>query len=96
MRDRKLVLALKEPLTLAANEQLVIQIVQKFPGFEDINFGIHPVVGRFRIATTNDANPTADPVPAKVRQILSRPARPIPIDTGRSRCRVQPASVNAL
>ena len=72
--DRKLVLALKEPLTLGANEQLVIQMVQKFPGFEDINFGIHPVVGRFRISTTSDASPTADPVPAKVRQIISQPA----------------------
>ncbi|NOT63022.1 MAG: DUF1549 domain-containing protein [Acidobacteria bacterium] len=71
--DRKLVIALKEPLTLAANEQLVIQIVQKFPGNEAINFGIHPVVGRFRIATTSDANPTADPVPARVRQIISKP-----------------------
>jgi hypothetical protein len=70
-QDRKLVLQFKEPLTLAANEQLVIQIVQKFPGFEDILFGIHPVVGRFRLSTTAAANPQADPVPAPVRQWLN-------------------------
>ncbi len=70
-QDRKLVLALKEPLTLAANEKLVIQIVQKYPNNDAINFGIHPLVGRFRLATTAAANPSADPVPASVRQCLN-------------------------
>ena len=70
-QDRKLVLALKAPLTLGAREKLVIQIVQKYPTNDAINFGIHPLVGRFRLATTAATNPQADPVPASVRKLLS-------------------------
>jgi mono/diheme cytochrome c family protein len=73
-QDRKLVYALKQPLALGADQQLVFQIIQKFPDNNAIEFGIHPVVGRFRLAVTSAPNPQADPLPARLRQLLNTPA----------------------
>jgi mono/diheme cytochrome c family protein len=73
-QDRKLVFALQQPVTLGADAQFVFQLVQKFPDINAIEFGIHPVIGRFRLSVTAAPNPQADPLPSEVRRILAIPA----------------------
>ncbi|MBI1763230.1 MAG: PSD1 domain-containing protein [Acidobacteria bacterium] len=72
-QDRKLVFALQQPLTLGAEKQFVFQLIQKYPDNNAIDWGVHSTVGRFRVSVTSAPNPQADPLPARVRQLLATP-----------------------
>lgn len=73
-QDRKLVFALQQPLTLGTEKQFVFQVIQKYPDNNVIDWGVHSTVGRFRVSVTSAPNPQADPLPARVRQLLVTPA----------------------
>ncbi len=73
-QDRKVVFALKQPVSFDSGAELVFQINQKHPEFNVIEFGVHPVVGRFRLSVTASPDPRADPLPAKIRKIADTPA----------------------
>jgi hypothetical protein len=72
-QDRKLVFALQQPVTLGTDKQFVFQLVQKYPGNDAIEWGLHSTVGRFRVSITTAPNPQADPLPTNVRRILAIP-----------------------
>jgi hypothetical protein len=67
-QDRKIVFASKTPFGYEGGTLLKIQIVQKFD--ETISWG-KPNIGRFRLSVTTSENPSADPLPANVRHILT-------------------------
>jgi hypothetical protein len=67
-QERKIVFAAKTPAGFEGGTLLKIQIVQKFD--ETISWG-KPNIGRFRLSVTTSENPSADPLPANVRHILT-------------------------
>ncbi len=70
-QDRKIVFALKHPISYEGGSKLKIQVSSKFD--ETISWG-KPNIGRFRLSATTDPNPYADPLPTQVRRILFIPA----------------------
>ncbi len=71
-QDRNIVVTTKAPVGFDGGTYFVFQLAEKFD--ESISWG-KPNIGRFRVSVTTDPNPTADPVPPKIRRLLALPAR---------------------
>jgi mono/diheme cytochrome c family protein len=70
-QDRTIVVTSKTPVGFENGTYFVFQLAEKFD--ESISWG-KPNIGRFRLSVTTDPNPTADPVPPKIRRIMAIPA----------------------
>ena len=72
-QDRKAVFEARSPVGFEGGTLLTFQLAQKQE--ESINLqGGKPNIGRFRLSVTTDEHPHADPLPARIRQIISIPA----------------------
>ena len=71
-QDRTFVIMTKTPTGFEEGTYFVFQLAEKFD--ETISWG-KPNIGRFRISVTTAPNPTADPVPPKIRRIMAIPQR---------------------
>jgi len=72
-QDRRMVFAAAQPVGYDSGTVFNFQLAQKFD--ESIKSGnVMPNIGRFRILVTTAKNPKADPLPAKVRRLVSIPA----------------------
>jgi len=69
---RKAVFVFSEPISYAEGTELSIYLNQQHGGWNNGDRQSNSV-GRFRISLTNSPNPSADPLPRDVRQILAIP-----------------------
>ena len=69
---RKAVFVFPEPVSYPEGTELSIKLVQQHGGWNSNDRQTNSV-GRFRISLTNSRGATADPLPAKVREILAVP-----------------------
>ena len=69
---RKAVFRLEKPISHSAGTMLTIHLSQKHGGANSDDNQNHNL-GRFRISATTSPNPSADPLPSRVREILSTP-----------------------
>lgn len=72
-QDRRVVFEAQRPIGFAEGTILTFQLAQKTDG-EFTADGDKPNPGRFRLSVTTAAQPSVDPLPAGVRQLLSIPA----------------------
>jgi len=70
---RKAVFKFEKPIAFEPGAELAISLAQNHGGWNSDDHQ-NNLLGRFRISVTSAENPTADPLPARVRKILSIPA----------------------
>ena len=72
-QPRKAVFRLAKPIDVEGEVDFAVNLVQQHGGYNsDDNQNLN--LGRFRISTTKADNAAADPLPAKVRELLATPA----------------------
>ncbi|VAX37886.1 hypothetical protein MNBD_PLANCTO02-3192 [hydrothermal vent metagenome] len=71
-RASKIVFQLKNPEEFVKGTKLTIVLTQKHGGWNS-NEPVNLNLGRFRLSTTEDSHMIADPLPKKVRKLLSVP-----------------------